>query len=162
MPERAAGAGDVALRAGLQSRGDVGVDPADPRTSLHHLGVQAGAATGPRSGDRRTVPDKPFSAVETHAPFLFLDQLLPDARPGLEVWRPRLAGLVAAPRSPGGASLDARTFRELRRPGCHLPAHDLHGHRAGLPGILGRLARDAVGSETPRRPADRGGWYNPR
>ena len=61
----------------------------------------------------------------------------------------------------GGPPLDARALRELRRPGRDLPADDLHGRRARVPGLRPRFARGAVGLAAARRPADRRGRPGP-
>src|SRR4051794_38161673 len=107
MRERAAGVGTLAVLVRIQPGSDVGVDAANSSASVDHLGIQARAAAGPRAGHRRAFSDESAPTLETHAPVLVLDQLLPDARPGPEVERPRLASLMAAARDPGGTPLDA-------------------------------------------------------
>ena len=151
-------------RLQLQPERDVGLDADDRRAAVDHLGLQAGAAARRRSRASPSCSAPTCRAGRRGARagwsrwtnfFLGVDRVLK--------WADRwAAGVLAAAGHPGGAPLDARALRELRRPGRDLPADDLHGHRAASASATSRdSAAGAVGAAAARRPADRGGRHGP-
>src|SRR5687767_10100615 len=131
MPLRPAGARAPAELAAVQPGGDVGLDSDDGRAALDHLGQEARDAAPARAIDRGADAGGP---ADSAAPALVVPVL---HRPGSvdEVAGPPPAPDLEAPGPPRGPSLDARPLRELRRPGGHLPADDLHDHRPADPGV---------------------------
>ena len=87
---------------------------------------------------------------------VLLDELLSGGRSGSQVVGSLGSRGLAAAGNQGGPPLDARALREHRRARCHLPADDLHDHRAPLPGLRPGFAGRALGLAAARRLADRG------
>ena len=126
---------------------DVGLDADDRRAAVDHLGLQAGPAARRRSRDRRAVPRRPAApAVAPDDAARLAGRTSSSASTGSSSGPSAgVPDVVAAAGHPRGAPLDARPLRELRRPGRDLPADDLHGRRAQVPGLRRRLGRRCSG-----------------